>query len=289
VRAALPLLLVVVCAAPAGARDLGAKQSAAWYGAHAGATLALGGVAVAAYKWPADPHSTPLDTTPERWGPDQAARHNFSNGAAGVSDATLLASGGAPLAFQWGLGPDLWLLNASVIGAEAVAANLAVNSLVKRWVPRPRPFMHASGPAPSALRAKAGADGYRSFYSGHASTAFTSATAGSLLVASATADRGLRRAAWGVHMALAGATASLRVSAGRHYYSDVLLGAATGVALGAAVPLAHGLRPTVDRWDYASGLGGLALGALLGHALVSAPAVPLNHPGAVGLALRGAL
>lgn len=39
--------------------------------------------------------------------------------------------------------------------------------------------------------------------------------------------------------ALAATTASLRVVAGKHFYSDVIVGSAIGTAIGATVPLLH--------------------------------------------------
>ena len=43
----------------------------------------------------------------------------------------------------------------------------------------------------------------------------------------------------GTYLALASATAALRVAAGEHFPTDVIVGAAAGSAVGAAVPLLH--------------------------------------------------
>ena len=45
---------------------------------------------------------------------------------------------------------------------------------------------------------------------------------------------------WGFELALAGATANLRTRAGRHFYSDVIVGAIVGAGVGFAVPRLHG-------------------------------------------------
>jgi membrane-associated phospholipid phosphatase len=41
---------------------------------------------------------------------------------------------------------------------------------------------------------------------------------------------------WGVGMTVAGATGYLRIAGDKHYLTDVLVGAATGVAAGIALP-----------------------------------------------------
>ena len=50
---------------------------------------------------------------------------------------------------------------------------------------------------------------------------------------------GWRWAVWAGALALAGATAALRVAAGRHFFTDVVVGAAAGSAVGFGLPYLH--------------------------------------------------
>ncbi len=124
---------------------------------------------------------------------------------------------------------------------ESVALAGSVNQLVKLAAGRQRPFVRfGTEPAHAAS-----SDDNLSFYSGHASLAF------SLVAATATvADlRGYRTApwVWGIGAPLAAATGYFRIAGDMHYVSDVLAGAAVGAAIGVAVPrLLHPRAPGGD-------------------------------------------
>ena len=120
--------------------------------------------------------------------------------------------------------------------SEATAIAMAMNQAVKFIVGRERPFVHALPEADKPNTAHP-SDNNVSFYSGHATFAFALAASGGTIASM----RGYRLAPWiwGAGMALAAATAYLRIAADRHYASDVtvgaILGSATGVARAAAV------------------------------------------------------
>ncbi len=116
---------------------------------------------------------------------------------------------------------------------EALAIDGAINQLVKLAVQRPRPFVYGETVVYSS-------ENYVSFYSEHTSLAFTAAASYTTLFA--LRHPGERRTIAGVAMALfaaASATAVLRVAAGKHFPTDVLVGALAGTVVGAAVPLVH--------------------------------------------------
>jgi membrane-associated phospholipid phosphatase len=159
-------------------------------------------------------------------------------------------------AFWVGLSPafreDLLVLT------ETLAVNAAVVMTVKYQVQRPLPATFAGR---DGLVEQA--QGYRSFYSGHTSTAVAALTA----------------AAWTIHLrhgpsawpwlavgAVGVSVAVERVLAGRHWPTDVLVGAGAGLAVGTLVPLLHARRPPWRR----------------GH--LSVTPAPAGH----GLALAGA-
>src|SRR5690606_33006164 len=77
-------------------------------------------------------------------------------------------------------------------------------------------------------------------------------------------ERGLdgrtRAAIWGIELALAGATANLRARAGKHYYSDILVGAVVGAGVGIGVPLLHGGDGAPSGPELLAGSAGLLIG-----------------------------
>jgi len=106
-------------------------------------------------------------------------------------------------------------------------------------------------------------DAHLSFYSGHSSTSFAAAVSGAFLFAEGAPDEASRCVMWATEFALAAATANFRVRAGKHYYSDVLVGALVGSALGVSVPLLSGASYAPTALEYASMGGGLVVGATL--------------------------
>lgn len=120
----------------------------------------------------------------------------------------------------------------ALIVAEAAGIAMDVNQIVKFAVGRQRPFVHYGNwtdpnrtPDP---------DDNVSFYSGH--TTFTFAVAAA--AGTVSSMRGYRSApwVWGVGMTLATATGYLRIAGDKHYLTDVLVGAGTGLAAGIALP-----------------------------------------------------
>lgn len=121
----------------------------------------------------------------------------------------------------------------AVVIAEATAAAAAINQITKFAVGRERPFVHALQDSAKGLTVRP-ADNNLSFYSGHTNLTFA------LAVSSGTVAtlRGYRHAGavWATGLSLAAATGWLRIAADKHYFSDVLTGAAIGSAVGFAVP-----------------------------------------------------
>jgi len=122
-----------------------------------------------------------------------------------------------------------------LIVAEAVALAADLDQVVKYAVGRERPFVHFGHDAARPHDS----DDDLSFYSGHATIAFSLAAA-----AGTVSDlRGYRGTpwVWAVGLGAASVVGYLRIAADRHYLTDVLTGAATGAAMGIAVPrLLHG-------------------------------------------------
>lgn len=117
--------------------------------------------------------------------------------------------------------------------AEAAVVSTSLNQIVKFAVGRQRPFVH-HGNFPEPDR-RPDSDDNLSFYSGHTSLAFALASSAGTI----SSLRGYRSApwVWGVGSTLAAAVGYFRIAADKHYLTDVLVGAAVGGGIGAAVPL----------------------------------------------------
>jgi membrane-associated phospholipid phosphatase len=116
--------------------------------------------------------------------------------------------------------------------AQATALAMDLDQVAKFAAGRQRPFVHYGNFRDPARRPQP--DDNLSFFSGHATLSFALATsAGTVSM--------IRRYpstpwVWGIGMTAATAASLLRISADKHYLSDVLAGAVVGGGLGFAVP-----------------------------------------------------
>jgi membrane-associated phospholipid phosphatase len=208
---------------------------------------------------------------------DERVKLNFSPPAARLSDVLAGVTVLGPLALQLRGGFDEAGAARALVYGETIAANLALNGVTKALVARPRPYSYSDDPAARAEVQRSPRDAHLSFYSGHASTTFAAAVSGAYLFSQSSDDPLARTAVWASSLMLAGATSDLRVRAGKHFYSDVLAGAAIGAGVGVLVPALHGgpahaLLPS--EW-IAIGTAPLA-GALLGEVIPLPERAPLQ-------------
>ena len=170
---------------------------------------------------------------------DRSAYDQFSRQGAQLSDLLLAVSIAAPAAYLTGSTIEDADGDRLVLYAETLAVDLALVQIAKYAVQRPRPYLYNRSREAQAFARTAGDDGWASFYSSHAALSFGAAVAGAYLLSTTNAHPLARAAAWGSGFATAAATANLRVRAGRHFYSDVLVGALVGIGVGYAVPALH--------------------------------------------------
>jgi membrane-associated phospholipid phosphatase len=182
-----------------------------------------------------DPRTVnPLD----RWVTEQG-----SSLAGHVSDGLVLGLALAPLVVH-GLEatggdvvqPGLRFGEGATVTLESYGAALLLTQVLKYAAARPRPLTYNATFARELRFAK---DAHLSFPSGHSALAFSAATALSLALldhhdASALAWTGTAAA-----YAAAATVASLRMAAGKHFLTDVLVGAAIGTAITYGVTRAH--------------------------------------------------
>jgi membrane-associated phospholipid phosphatase len=165
-----------------------------------------------------------------------------------VSSATVgLAMIGPPLADWLLLGRGDALYADLTVFAEVLLVNGALVEIAKYSVQRPLPRTYAGDPT---LVSEPG--GYRSFYSGHASTAFAALGATAFTLRQ---RYGERVWPWIAAAAVGTSVGIERVAAGRHFPSDVIVGAVVGTAVGVGVPALHVARHDVAVLPARGGVG----------------------------------
>ncbi len=247
-------------AAQSAARDLSVAQPQSWYGTHVGIIAGLGLASVALFMPSRDYVHPRIVNMPQF---EREVGNNFSPFSADVSDVTLYVSLGAPAVTMGAVSRGHSWGNSLIIYGEANLAALVTSTFVKNLVRRARPYTHGVSPEARAEVRRKGDDAYFSFYSGHSSAAFTSATAGSYLFGAVAEQESLRATHWGVSLALASFTAHARVRAGRHYPTDVFVGAALGIGFGLGVPALQRVALTTSPLQAGAALGGMIVGASL--------------------------
>jgi membrane-associated phospholipid phosphatase len=139
----------------------------------------------------------------------------------------------APLALDLAdVGPSTPFLEDTVVYGEALLVTEALTNLAKYTVQRPIPRVYSPG-TPGYVSSPAD---YRSFFSGHTSSTFAALTTMSMTW---TLRHGDTWWPWVVTGVMGTSVALERVFAGRHFPSDVLVGAAAGTLVGLAVPWLH--------------------------------------------------
>lgn len=214
-------------------------------------------------------------------GLDDRVKGDYSATASRISDGLLVTTIAVPAALLLGDPLDDAARDRFVIYGESLVVGGMLASLTKYAVRRPRPYTYATDPRVVDVVRAAGDDAWLSFYSGHSALAFGAAVTGSYLHGARATDPNARALVWGVELAAAAATANLRVRAGKHFYSDVLVGAVVGAGVGYLVPALHaedGARYAPSGRDYAAMGLGLAVG------LAGSQLLPLRHDVTVQLA-----
>lgn len=155
-----------------------------------------------------------------------------------------------------------WLWADAVIILEAIAIAGALTNMAKFAFTRYRPYTYIAGSDPetydaiqqdeelrTALQeAEEDPNSALSFWSGHTALAFTALCASATLLTYKHLDDhpGPLFAMWGGTIGAGIVMASLRVQAGMHFPSDVIVGAAIGAAIGLIVPSLHRNRALDD-------------------------------------------
>lgn len=194
---------------------------------------------------------------------DRVATRYWSTGWADASDWSrnlLLGTAGAVVflpeatSARWGNGVTL-----GALFAETYLILRGATYSAKHLTRRNRPYLHNTDLSPEDRHALAVADGQdsrASFYSGHAAGTFAVAALLSTVYTDIHGRSTASDALWAGSLSLAAFTGFARVRAGKHYPSDVLVGAAVGTAVGMLVPRLHrrGGSPSIRVVPSATGL-----------------------------------
>ena len=195
--------------------------------------------------WPVDRYFA------ERIQRPRAQENRFLRGA-----AAFFREIGVPGAFI--IGPTMYaigrwggnerLADLGLHGTEAIIAATLVTGSIKVTAGRQRPFVNVETPDSFQLFRGVGDDSYRSFPSGHSSTAFAAAAA----VVTET-RKWWPNAQWAIAPTMYGGAALVGVSRmynNKHWASDVMAGAAIGTFAGRKVVRYHHTHPgnKLDEW-----------------------------------------
>ena len=117
-----------------------------------------------------------------------------------------------------------------LVFTEVLALDSAVSHIARYGMQRPRPV--AYGVSPPEIRPGE----FLSFYSGHTASVFAGMSAASMTYGY---RYGHKAWPWLLTAVLGLGESGLRVMAGRHFYTDVIVGAVLGTATGTLVPYLH--------------------------------------------------
>ncbi len=178
---------------------------------------------------------------------DRALMYPYSHGLDLAGTVLMYSSVLAPGLFALVMDPgDIFTMG--IVYGQAVTYAFAVKNILNYLLPRDRPYMYKGG----ASEVDSSEDD-QSFPSGQTTVAFAAATAGVTIYAMSFPDSPYLIPFAIASYGMAVITGSLRVAAGTHFVTDVVVGAALGSAVGYLVPFLHRQHGSEDR------TGGLSL------------------------------
>jgi membrane-associated phospholipid phosphatase len=124
----------------------------------------------------------------------------------------------------------------AVLWVEMNALTLVATDLTKNLVTRPRPFTYYTG---APLEARMEYDARKSFFSGHTSMTAANTFYAAKVFADMYPDSKWKPWVWTAAAVLPALTAQQRMAAGKHYFTDVLVGYGVGALIGWGLPQLH--------------------------------------------------
>ena len=131
--------------------------------------------------------------------------------------------------------------------AQALALQSGIGLMVRSMAFWPRPYVYATDGEGAAKTADAEGEAYGSFFSGHTSAAFTVAVFTGEWFSELYPNSPYKSLVWAGSLSAAGFVGVLRIAAGKHFPSDVIVGALAGTGISLAVIEMHKKRPSAYR------------------------------------------
>ncbi len=167
---------------------------------------------------------------------DRFATENFSLQAKQNSDVFLIGSQFTPLLFLSHQKSRAHFGQIMTLYGEAVSINLGLTFIAKYVSRRNRPFVYN----PSVdLSLKLDPGARTSFWSGHASSTAVNSFFAAKVFSDLYPNSKWKPVIWGAAATIPAITGYLRIKAGKHYPSDVIVGYITGAAIGILIPHLH--------------------------------------------------
>ena len=164
---------------------------------------------------------------------DRFAIHCSNHTTAHISDVTLLTSMALPLIPAMTTGSAARNREALLLVVESYVITMGITKLTKVLARRARPYTYR------LPQSDLTGDACQSFFSGHTSMAFAGALATGLLTQDLHGEAGVNYAAWTAGLGFALSTGVLRITSGKHFPTDVLVGALAGSLVSYLVIQAH--------------------------------------------------
>ena len=126
--------------------------------------------------------------------------------------------------------------------AQAIALQSGFNLLIRSTQLWPRPYIYATEGEGAEKAREARGEAYGSFFSGHTSAAFTIAVFTGEWFSEVYPASPYRGIVWASSLSAAGMVGALRIAAGKHYPSDVIVGALVGTGISLSVIHLHRVK-----------------------------------------------
>lgn len=167
---------------------------------------------------------------------DRFASYNYSNSASDLSDFLLYTCMASPLLLlsSSSIRTDFGIVYGMY--AESLLFGVASPAYGKGSIQRIRPYTY-NPEVP--LDKKLSAESKKSFFSGHTTIAFTSVVFFSTIYGKYYPDSQWKPYIWTGSLLLASTVGYLRIAAGSHFLTDVLVGAIVGTTIGYFIPKIH--------------------------------------------------
>lgn len=144
----------------------------------------------------------------------------------------------------------------SIMLVEAFLLQNALNQIVRSSQLWPRPYVYSKGGKGAEKAGDARGEAYGSFYSGHASAAFTVAVFTGEWFSEIYPNSKYKSIVWASSFALAAGVGALRVVAGKHYPTDVVVGSLVGAGVSLGIIKIHEIcKKNISFWVIPNNFG----------------------------------